>query len=327
MDINKQMWQEMVKKGFTTAQKLLQSGMNVNCLRTNATLRNDEWKIMDEAIIESAQIRLVGVADLRTRGLVYPIANGLGKTILQGENVSDMNDAEVSMDGVTAGKNDAVNFELVGLPLPLIHKEYQISIRKLAASRNMGEPLDTTQARLAARKVADMQENILFNGYSSYAFGGYTIYGYTDYPNKNNVTMGTSWASDTDANILTDVLAAKQASITDRFFGPWQWYLPTAFETNFDNDFSTAKGDLTIRERILKIIGMSGISIADKLSGTKAIQVQMTEDVVRMVEGLPITNVEWQSAGNMIFHFKVMTIAVPQIRDDQSGRCGVTVVA
>jgi len=300
----------------------------VNSLRTNATLRNDEWIQMDTAIITAAQARLVGVADVLSRGLRYTIANGLGKTVLTSENVGDMLAAEVSMDGVTRGRNDAINYELVGLPLPLIHKEYQISIRKLYASRNEGEPLDTTQARLSARKVADMQEQMLFRGYSSYAYAGYTIYGYEDYPDRNSVTMALNWAAagTTGANIVADVLLMKAASIAAKMFGPWVVYIPTNFETKMDEDYSTAKGSNTIRERILQIAGVSDVKVADSLTTSVVAMVQMTEDVVRIVEGLPLTNVEWDSQGNTIFHFKVMTISVPQIRSDQDGNCGVTIL-
>jgi len=51
--------------------------------------------------------------------------------------------------------------------------------------------------------------------------------------------------------------------------------------------------------------------------------VQMTSDVVRLVRGMGITNVQWQAEGNMVTRYKVMTIAVPQIRADQNDNCGV----
>lgn len=317
----------LMKNGGTTAQKLLAANMDVSVLRTNATLRKDEWKEMDDAIIDEHQGRLVGVADLEMKGNTFTVANGLGKTILESENVDDLRDAQVSMDGVTTGQNETVNYEVVGIPLPFIHKDYQIPIRKLNASRNVGESLDTTQARLASRKVADTLEGMLFNGYSSFAFGGYTIYGYTDWPSKLDRAIGTDWATDTGANILTDVLAAKQLLINAKMYGPYAMYIPANFETKMDEDYSTAKGDNTIRDRILAVKGFESLKVADKLTSSKVVIVQMTQDVVRMVKGLPLTNVEWESKGGMIFNFKVMTIQVPELRTDQAGNAGVCVIA
>ena len=309
--------------GFTSAQRLLASNMNVNALRTNATLRKDEWKKLDEAIVAIARDRLTGYSDLLSRGLTYTIANGLGTTILESENVSDFGDAELSMDGVTKSDNDIVNYEVVGIPMPLLHKSYQISVRKLAASRNRGEALDTTQAELSTRKIAEKQETMLFNGSSSFAYGGYTIYGYTDFPERQTVSMGTDWATDTGANIIADVLSAKQKAINAGQFGPYVVYIPTNFETKMDQDYSTAKGDNTIRDRILKIEGIQDVKVADKLTASNVVMVQMTSDNVRADIGLPLTNVQWDDLGGMITKFKVMTITVPELRTDQDGNSGI----
>lgn len=322
--MNKQMLMALIANGGTIAQKLMATNMDVGCLRTNATLRLDEWKAYDAAIIQAAQDRLVGVADLRGRGLVYSIANGMGKTILESENVSDLNPAQVSMDGVTRGTNDAVEYDIVGIPLPIFHKDFSISIRKLAASRNTGESLDTTQAALASRKVADLEEETLFNGYNSFKFGGYYIYGYTDFPSRNTYTISTGWTTATAANIVIDVIAMKALALADKRFGPFILYIPGNYETVMDKDYSVS-GSLmmTIRERILKIGMIEAIKVADKLAASNVIMSQMTVDNARMVDGLPLTTVEWTQQGEMIFNFKVMTIAVPELRTDQDGNSGI----
>lgn len=322
--MDKEFLRQMIANGGTTAQKLLLSGMNINCLRTNATLRKEEWLEYDTAIIEVAQATLVGVRDLLSRGLRYTITNGLGKTVLESENVGDMRPAEVSMDGVTRGQNDAINYEIVGLPLPLVHKDYQLTIRKLAASRNTGEPLDTTQARLASRKVSGTVESMLFNGYGTFKYGGYNIYGYTNFPQRNTGTI-VDWADSatTGAQIVADVLKMKQALLDEFMPGPYIIYIPSAYETKLDEDYSSAKGSNTIRERILQITGVAGIQVSNDLAAGNVVMAQMTQDVVRMVEGMPLTNVEWDSQGGMVTNFKVMTISVPQIRTDQDGNCGV----
>lgn len=325
--MERELLEQIMKAGYTSSQRLLASNMNVNALRTNATLRKDEWKAMDDAIIAVARERLVGYADLLSRGLTYTVSNGLGTTILESENVSDFNDAELSMDGVTKSDNDIVNYEVVGIPMPLLHKSYQISIRKLAASRNRGESLDTTQAELSTRKIAEKQEEMLFNGTSSFAYGGYTIYGYTDFPDAQARSMGTSWSTDTGANIVADVLASKQLCVTANQYGPYMLYVPTNCETNLDNDYSTAKGENTIRDRIMKIEGIQGVKVADKLADDTAILVQLTKDNVRADIGLPLTNVQWDDLGGMINKFKVMTITVPELRTDQDGNSGIVVIS
>lgn len=303
------------------AQRLLASGMNVNALRTNDTLRYDEWKNYDEAVVKAYQKRLVGIADLRSRGLVYNIADGLGTTVLQFEDQSDITDANMSMDGITRGDNDRPEYSMKYLPLPIIHKDFQINVRALTASRKGNSPLDTTMAELAALKVAQKQEKLLFQGSSSYAFGGGTIYGYIDFPNRNLETT-VNWTSAVGADILGDVLSMKEKLQNDMCFGPYVIYVPTTVDTHLDDDFK-ANSDLTIRQRLLQVAGIADVKVSDFLATQNIIMVQMDSQTVRLVEGLPLTNVEWQIEGNMIFKFKVMTIAVPQLRADQAGNCGI----
>ena len=326
------------------AQRLLANGMNVGAMRpwvgndgrayinvngqaslvTNATLRKDEWKQYDEAALQMSTERLVGISDLLSRGLTYNISNGLGTTVLEYEDVSDLQAAQMSMDAVTRGTNDRPEFDINYLPLPIIHKDFQSNIRVLNASRTTGQPLDTTTAGLAGRKVAELLEQYLFQGASTYTYGGGTLYGYMDSPTRNTGSLTANWddSAATGDTILTDVRAMKQALIDAKHYGPYVLYIPTNFETAIDDDFK-ANSDKTIRQRLLEINGISDVKVADKLTDDNVIMVQMTSDVVRLVVGLPVTTVEWQTEGGMIFHYKVMTIQVPQVRADQDDNSGI----
>jgi len=192
-------------------------------LRTLETLRKDEWKAFDEALVEEGLIRLRGVADLLAAGLTIPVANAMGKTILEYEKVTDMNPAETTLSGVARTEDDRPEFELGTLPLPITHKDFNLNLRHLVASRSRGEPLDTTQARVAGRKVSERLEQMLFLG--GPVFGGSTIYGYLTHPNRNQVSFVTngSWelTAKTGSNILEDVLACITAAEADRYFGPY----------------------------------------------------------------------------------------------------------
>lgn len=332
----------------SVAQRLLANGMSVNALRpwigkdgraymnrngvatpvANATLRKDEWKQYDEAILKAAQQRMVGIADLQSRGLTYNISNGLGTTVLEYEDQSDISAAQVSMDGVTRGQNDRPEFDINYLPLPIIHKDFQINARALNASRTTGQALDTTMAELAAFKVIELAEQYLFQGWSTFTYGGGVIYGYEDFTHANTVTLSTNWDSSakTGAGIIADVIAMKQASIDDRYYGPWVLYVPTSYETVLDDDYVSGYPK-TIRQRILEISGIQDVKVVDKLSDDHCILVQMTSNVVRLVNGLGITTVEWQAEGGMVFHYKVMMIQVPQLRADQNDRTGIVVLS
>ncbi len=292
-----------------------------------ALLRKDEWKQYDDAILRVQRDRLVGVNDLIARGLTYNIGNGLGKTVLEYEDMNDPGSANVSMDGLTRGQNDRPEYIIRYLPLPIIHADFTINARFLAASRNGNLPADTTMVEAATRRVLEKLEDMLFTD-TTYAYGGGTIYSYLNHPHVNTVTLGTHWdaSAKTGANIKDDVLNMMQASITAGFRGPWMLYIPTEYQTAMGEDYNT-NYPKTVRQRLLEMEGLLDIKVADRMPTDKVVLVQMTSDVVRLVQGLGVTPVEWDSQGGMVHDYKVMTIQVPQIRSDQNNKCGVTLLS
>jgi len=288
----------------------------------NATLRRDEWKQLDEAVISIAEQRLTGFDYIVNKGLVYQLGNAMGTTVLEWHQVGDAMEAIMSMDAITRGQGDRPVYSTHYLPIPIIHVDYELNLRELEASRKLGNPLDVTDAERAARKIAEYKENMLFTD-TSYAFGGGTIRSFLNHPDRNTYSLGTAWSSDTAANILADVIAMKQASIDDYHYGPWVLFIPTSYETVMDKDYVTNAPQNTIRDRILKIGGITDIVVVDKLTANNVLLVQMTSDVVRVVRGLAVQNIEWAEEGGFVKKFKVITIDVPQIRSDDNNRSGI----
>jgi len=308
---------------------------NYKAMQVNAaTLRRDEWKTLDDAVVKVSETRLNGIADLIANGLTYDLGNAMGTTVLEWHDVSDAMEADLTMDGVSRSRGDRPVYQTNYLPIPIIHVDYEINARVLEASRKLGNPLDTTSAERAARKVNEKLEEMLFTDVD-YAWGTKDdrsrnkIYSYLNYPDINSVTLSANWdaSGKTAAQILADVLNMKQSSIDAKHYGPWMLYIPTAYETVLDEDYDTTTPGTTIRERILKIAGIKDIKVVDTLTADHVLLVQMTSDVVRLVRGMPIQNVEWQTEGKFITKYKVLTIQVPQIRSDQDGNCGVVLLA
>jgi uncharacterized linocin/CFP29 family protein len=285
-----------------------------------ATLTKEAWIHLDNAIIKTAKPRLRVVNDLRAAGLQYMVPGGLGKTVLQSQSMSDIGGAKISMDGITQGDADRPQFDIVNLPLPIIHKDFHYSAREIQASRNGGAPLDTTSAELAARKVAEEIEKLTIGENNTYTYGGGTIYGLKNY---NNVLTQSLTTPGTNATTVAEVLAMRQKSMNNGYYGPWMLYYSPAWGAYMNADYSTAKGDNTLLDRLKKIDGITNVQQADYLTGTCMILVQMTPDVARVVIGMDITTVQWESMGGMMINFKVMAIIVPQIRCDYSSQTGI----
>ncbi len=290
-----------------------------------ATLRHEEWKLLDEAIIMAAKERLRVVADLRGSGLTFNIPNGMGKTVLMTESVSDITPATISMDPVRKGEADRPEFDLVNLPLPVIHKDFFFSARQIATSRNIGASIDTTTAQLAGRRVSEEAEKLCLGVAPTFSYGGGVIYGLANFPQRiTRVVTAPTTGGWVPSTLLAQILAMRQDSIDHLHYGPWVLYNSPAWDQYFDNDYSPLKGDNTVRERIAKISGIKDIRTADYLgTGFVLLLVQQTTDVIRLVMGMDITTVQWESQGGMMVNFKVMAIMVPQIRADFNGNTGL----
>jgi len=297
-------------------------------ITTNALLRQDEWKEMDRVVLKCAESRLGGVQDLKSKGLVMNIGNGMGTTVFQYQNVDGSLDASLSMDGVVRGQSNRPVFGTESIPLPICHVDYEMNDRVLQVSRKMGSPLDTSMAELAARAVAVKLEEMLFTD-TTYFYGSGTIYSYVNHPYRNQVVMTEMWdaAGKTGLEILTEVISLKTASIAAHHYGPWVLYIPVGYETKMDEDFSTVKGDGTIRERLLRVNNINAITVIDTLPEDNVLLVEMTTDVVRWINGMAVQNVQWTKEAGLVHNFKVMTIQVPQIRSDKRNQSGLVHLA
>jgi uncharacterized linocin/CFP29 family protein len=293
-------------------------------LRTLDTLQKNEWEHLDDAVISEGVIRLRAIADLIAAGLTINVPNAMGKTMFQWEKVSDMNPAEVSLSGIPRTEDDRVEFELGNLPLPIIHKDFNLNLRTLAASRSRGEALDTTQARIAGRLVSEELERMLFRGGKT--FGGATIYGITNHPDRNTASFGTNGAwsagAKTGENILTDVLTMIAALEADRMYGPYWLYVPSNSSVKLENDFK-ANSDKSIRMRLMEVDRLVGIRVVDQMPADNIALCQATVDVLALVNGEPLQTVQWDIEGGFIVKFKAFAIQVPLIRSDAQGRSGI----
>jgi hypothetical protein len=290
-----------------------------------ATLTKDAWLLFDNAIIRAVRERLRAFADIRQAGLTYTLPNGMAHTILQYQTMGDITAATISMDPIRRGENDRPEFNIASLPLPIVHKDFDFSAREIMVSRQTGVPLDTTVAEMAGRKVAEEIEKMTVGTAGTYSYGGGTIYGYTNFPQRTTKTDMPVPDGTNGPAVITALLTLRQMLITSKHFGPYVLYLNSQWAAFLDNDFSGTKGDQTLRQRILSIDGITDVRILDHLPVTQyhAILVEMTSETVRAVVGMEVQTLQWESLGGMMKHFKVMALQVPQLRADTAGTSGI----
>jgi uncharacterized linocin/CFP29 family protein len=316
----------------TVGQRLLQSNFDINVLRpaaesvdaqsglgVNAVLLEDEWIHFDRAVQEVARERLPIVTDLIQRGLVMNLPNAMGVMTIEWERVKgDLLDAEVTMSGLTEATKDRMEFETVSMPVPIFHKEFYYNLRHLSAARRNGRSPDVSHAQVATRKIAELIEYTAFNGLT---IGGSQIYGLANHPMRSTGSVTATWV--TGEQIINDILAMiEEASVNNNMEGPYVLYVSRAVSIRLSEDYK-ANGDLTIRQRIMELEGITSIMATSRLTGTNVLLVQLTSDVIQMIDGIQPTMVEWESHAGFQHNFKIFAIMLPRVRADGYNQSGI----
>lgn len=294
-----------------------------------AALRFQDWRLIDEAIIKVAKPPLVAIGDLRSRGLDVQLKDGLGVTVFSYENSSDISAANISMNGIVKQESDRPVFNIINLPIPIIHKDFSFDIRQIEASRRGYSPLDLFAAELAAERVAEAAESLLLGVLPSYAYAGASVYGYTNFPNRLTKTLTApgsgGWTPNTT---VLEVLAMRQQLNNAYHYGPYMLYCSNNWDSFMDEDYSSAKGDNTLRTRIAQTPGIEGVVTVPWLQFLTGnpytlLMVEMKPRTIREIIACDITTMQWESHGGWMMNFKVLCSMTPQLRADQNLNCGI----
>jgi uncharacterized linocin/CFP29 family protein len=318
----------------SVAQRLLASNFDINVLRpcatpiqdgltVNGVLLDEEWKHFDRTVMDISRERLPVVTDLIRRGLVMNLPNAMGVMTLEWERVkSDLLDAEVTMSGLTEATKDRQDFETVSMPVPIFHKEFYYNLRHLQAARRNGRMPEVSHAEVATRKISELIETVMFNGLT---IGGSTIYGLATEPNRITGSVTANWSTvATGEQMLADVVEMIEiASASDNNFeGPFVLYVSRLAASRMQLDFK-ANSDKSIWSRLMEVEGLAEIRTTSRLTGTQILLVQLTSDVVQVINGIQPTMVEWESHGGFQHNFKIFAIMLPRVRSDGLGQSGI----
>lgn len=314
----------------TAPMKAAMRAGNLSVLRpyqevhANAALRKEEWLAFDDVVNMPRREELVGFSDLQSRGLVFNLGNPLGSLTLEWEDHGEVSPATVSMLSGTMSEDDLADHGLRGIPIPIVSKGFTLDERLLMAGRNKGQSIDVTNADVATRQVNLALDDLVFN--ANFNYGGYTLYGYTEEPNRNTVAFqngGNPWTNGTTtgATILTDVQLMLQTLYDAKVTGPYVLYIPATFWSRLNDDFKT-ESDIDIMERLLKLQGLEQVRVSFALTD-EVVLVAMQRTVVDAVIGFTPTLVQWDEQGGAVNRFRVISIMVPRVKRDNDGTSGI----
>lgn len=301
------------------------------------TLRKGEWIQMQEAVVRATRTRLRAWTDLVASSSVGGF-NGMAKETYEYEAMSDPGSAVKDMDMLSEERNDAPLFNITSIPLPITHAGFYFSSRRLASSRNTGQPLNTTMAEACGRRIAEMVEDTTIGNITGLTAGtetaGYgthrgtsTEYGYTNFPYRVTKTDLTTPDGTNPEAVKQDVIEMRETMYANGYYGPFVVYHSTPYDAYLDDDYfrtgSTAI-QRTTRERIMAIEGISSIRRLDRLTtGYRLIMVQMTSDVAQAINAMDITTFQYETRGGAQQNYRIACIWVPLLKAPYNGVAGI----
>ena len=167
--------------------------------RRQASFGDDVWQMIDDAVVGAARDRLTARRFLDVDG-----PYGAGLTTLEVGNDAYCRQPAPDEAGAVSGR---------AISIPMLRKTFQLSIRRLAAHLEHGQPINLTPAEDAAEAVAAREEDIVYTGQPEFGLEGLLT------ASGRKTVDGGDWSS--LDQVLSDVLAAVTRLDEEGFRGPY----------------------------------------------------------------------------------------------------------
>jgi len=287
----------------------------------NSLLRKDEWEKLDAAVQVAATGQYTAIPRLNGDSQLKQQLNSMGVLVSQYNQGSEMSRAAVSLSGRAAPDFDRQDYHLTGVPVPVIHKEFQIGMRELEASRAYGSGIDTTNAFEAGRVVQEEMERLWVSGNTNIALNQNILYGVS---NETNINTGAATGDfGTISNIIPTFRNMIIALAAANYFGPYEfWVARTQFNEMALNFYSDGSGESAL-ERVLRMQNVTAVRPNDWMTAGTLVGIQMTVNVIDFVVYQLNQIVEWTSNDGMAQNLKDMSIGAVRVKADYNGNSGL----
>lgn len=299
-------------------KQIVANGDDLAAIRANSALPADSWEEMDDAMYRAETDTLGLVSALRSAGLTSEAS--IYNEELTWSRVDTSHSATISMSPETETDEGAPTYGKQGVPLPIIHSDYSIGWRTQGESSL--EPLNAYGASWTVNKAA---EHITLYGWKPSIGGdGYSLYGFTNFPDAGNGTLG-DWTTD-PTNARSDIRAMIQQIKTEQNHAPgnvgyWLW-LSSDLDDRLDDLIDPATADSpTVRERLNGLSGLSRIDMTDALEAGSALMFRPTMNVVDLALAEDLQTVQWGDQWRD--RYKVLLAMTPRIKSTMQSTSGI----
>lgn len=314
------------------------ANLSVAEMRALSPLPENAQRIIDQAVVRVGLERLSLVADVMAEGLVYNLPNPLSVTEIWWDEVSKTGFAYRTMSPEARGEFQLPDRRTNRIPVYITMDDFSMNMRTLLASQRIGQPLDTSMVQEATRRVNEAIEDAAING-AGVVVAGNSTPGLLNQTGVNTYTYdngaggaNSAWdnlAQKTGQEIVDDVLRMIDLLQAARRYGPYNLYVPTtygnALNRNFSDGVTTFPTSILDRLQSIQAGGRNlRVRVCDRLPTNRVVMLQMTSDVIDVIDGQRPTVVPWTSPSGFTLFWAVMAVIIPRVRGgDYEGNSGI----
>jgi hypothetical protein len=295
----------------------------------------DEWVNKSDEVGQEIRVQVSMLDDLVNSG--YTASSDLSYPIYARQEESEWDqEAEVSMDGIARSQEDQTAKKVEAVAQPLVHFDYQINSRTQMQSANMGDDIETRQAREAGRKLREGEEQLVLNGWGNainHDGTAVTVDGYRNTSAKLDVTATGDWST-SPADVLDTIDAVLQEIETQQVDqnernpspqtqGMWVYHNPSVNSTLRQED-PRGDGNMSLRQRINQDYGFLTLREAGFVPDGEVLFVMQDPRFVEAVIAQSPTNLSWEIEGGLATRYKAFTSRVPMFHETYGGVVGIS---
>lgn len=289
----------------------------------------DEHEARDDMALQEVQTNLTMMESVMAAG--YTRNTSLARTEYIKQRRSDWsNKAEISMDGRAESQPDQGANERFGVPIPIVHVDYEISARQQQQSMNFGESIDDQQAEDAGRVLRETEENLFLDGWGPTVpdsqGNNLDLYGVRDSAVSITGSASGDWTTASNIKDTIDKLLNDLESQTDGNDrgpdpveqGAWLWYHP-----NQRSDLRAADpdgdGNMTVKTRLQQDYPYLDMQAAGELDDGELVCVVKDPRFIRVLTAQAPTNLSEEVDMGLATEYKTLASRVPFFKTTYDG--------
>lgn len=281
----------------------------------------EEHEEREEDVLQEVRTNLTMMESVMSAGFTRSTSLARTEYIKQRTNEWS-NTGEISMDGRAESTPDERVKERFGVPIPIVHVDYEIPARRQQQSMNFGESIEDEQAEEAGRILRETEENLFLDGWGPTVpdsqGNNLDLFGVRDSTVSITGTASGDWG--TPSNVLDTIdkiLNAFETQTTGNDRGPdpveqgmWLWYHP-----NQRSDLRAADprgdGNMSLMQRIERDYPYIEMQAAGELADGELVATVQDPRFLRILTAQAPTNMSEEVEMGLATKYKVLASRIP----------------